>query len=269
MRHLPFVRRQSDQREHIPHGAGDLPPGHPLHSQTVGGVLEHRQMREQGIVLKNETDVALVRLGRGDIVVANPDFASARLLEARAHPQGGSLSAAGGAEQRHQLAGRDIEADIVHGSDVTLHLMPEARRNRFEADAVHQPPPTPHCACSAAAAGSFRSSALTAVVTSITITITNTENAAAGPSESSVIFSRMRTVISVQPMDTRKIVALIAVIERMNTTPTPAKKAGMTSGSVMRRKVVTLRAPRLREASSRLRSIWCSKATVVRIPVGE
>ncbi len=99
--------------------------------------------------------------------------------------------------------------------------------------------------------------------------MTNTEKAAAGPSESSVMFSRMRTVIRVQPIETRKIVALIAVIERMNTTPTPAKNAGMTSGKVMRRNVVTLRAPRLLEASSRLLSIWCSSATVVRMPVGE
>ena len=102
----------------------------------------------------------------------------------------------------------------------------------------------------------------------MTTTMTKTENAAAGPSDSSVMFSRMRTVISVQPIETRKIVALIAVMERMNTTPTPAKKAGITSGSVMRRNVVTLRAPRLREASSRLLSICCNSATVVRMPVG-
>src|SRR6185436_10299775 len=113
--------------------------------------------------------------------------------------------------------------DVMHGRHLALHLMAEARRNGFEADAVHQPPPTPHCACSAAAAGRRRSSAFTAAVTTITITITNTENAAAGPSESSVMFSRMRTVMSVHPSETRKIVALIAVIERMNTTPTPAK----------------------------------------------
>ena len=35
-------------------------------------------------------------------------------------------------------------------------------------------------------------------------------------------------------IDTRKIVALIAVIDRMNTTPSPAKNAGTTSGSVTR-----------------------------------
>ena len=82
------------------------------------------------------------------------------------------------------------------------------------------------------------------------------------------MFSRIFTVISVQPIDTRKIVALIAVIERMNTTPRPAKNAGRISGSVTRRNVVPLPAPRPCEASSRLLSICCSSATVARMPVG-
>ena len=82
------------------------------------------------------------------------------------------------------------------------------------------------------------------------------------------MFSRMRTVISVQLIDTRKMVALIAVIERMKTTPRPAKKAGAISGRVTRRKVSPLPAPRLADASSRLRSICCSSATVARMPVG-
>ena len=78
----------------------------------------------------------------------------------------------------------------------------------------------------------------------------------------------MRTVISVQLSDTRKMVALIAVMERMKTTPRPAKKAGTISGKVTRRKVCALPAPRLAEASSMLRSICCSSATVARMPVG-
>src|SRR5205085_11039074 len=196
------------------------------------------------------------------------NHARAPLLKAGDHAQRGGLSAPGRAEQRHALPRLDVEANVAHCRNVSLHLMPKVRPDRFEADAVHHPPPTPHCAGSAAPAGRRRSNALTHAVTAMTITMTNTENAAAGPSDSSVMFSRMRTVIKVQPMDTRKIVALIAVIERMNTTPTPARKAGITSGSVTRRKVVPLRAPRLRDASSRLLSICCSSAIVVRIPAG-
>ena len=81
------------------------------------------------------------------------------------------------------------------------------------------------------------------------------------------MFSRMRTVISVQLIDTRKMVALIAVIERMKTTPRPAKKAGAISGRVTRRKVSPLPVPRLDDASSMLRSICCNSATVARMPV--
>ena len=108
---------------------------------------------------------------------------------------------------------------------------------------------------------------MTAIATN-TMTTTSTENAAAGPSDSSVMFSRIFTVISVQLTETRKIVALIAVIERMNTTDSPAKNAGTISGSVMRRNVVPLPAPSPDEASSRLLSICCSNATVARMPVG-
>ena len=77
-----------------------------------------------------------------------------------------------------------------------------------------------------------------AVMTTKTMTTTRMEKAAATPSSSSVIFSRMRTVMRVQLMEIRKIVALMAVIERMKTTPNPAKKAGRMSGRVIRRKVV-------------------------------
>jgi hypothetical protein len=117
-------------------------------------------------------------------------------------------------------------------------------------------------------ARSSRSTRPMAAMTTNTIATTSTENAAAGPSESSVMFSNIRTVISVQLIETRKIVALIAVIDRMNTMPRPAKKAGRISGSVMRRNVVPLPAPRLCDASSRLLSICCNSATVARIPVG-
>ena len=56
-----------------------------------------------------------------------------------------------------------------------------------------------------------------AVITMKTMTTTKMEKAAATPSSSSVIFSRMRTVMSVQLMEIRKIVALMAVMDRMKT----------------------------------------------------
>jgi len=89
-----------------------------------------------------------------------------------------------------------------------------------------------------------------AAVPARTTATTKTEKAAATPISSSVIFSRMRTVIRVQWMETRKIVALMAVMERMKTTPSPAKRPGSTSGIVTRRKVASVPAPRLCEASS-------------------
>lgn len=107
-----------------------------------------------------------------------------------------------------------------------------------------------------------------APMTANTMNTTKMEKAAATPSSSSVIFSRIRTVMSVQSMEMRKIVALMAVMERMKTTPKPAKNAGRIRGRVIRRKVVPDLAPRLKEASSMLGSICWSIATVVRMPVG-
>jgi hypothetical protein len=55
-----------------------------------------------------------------------------------------------------------------------------------------------------------------------------------------------------QLMEIRKIVALMAVIDRIKTTPSPAKNAGRMRGIVMRRNVVPEPAPKLAEASSML-----------------
>src|SRR5262245_3279480 len=82
---------------------------------------------------------------------------------------------------------------------------------------VHGHPPSRPVTAIPPGLRNVRMSRPIAAMTMNTTTTTSTENAAAGPSESSVMFSRIFTVTSVQLTDTRKIVALIAVIDRMNT----------------------------------------------------
>ena len=53
----------------------------------------------------------------------------------------------------------------------------------------------------------------------------------------------------------RKIIAEMVVIERTNAYTSPEKKAGRINGSVTRRKVAKLSAPRLIDASSMTGSI--------------
>src|SRR4029453_11148269 len=244
-------------------------------------------MREQRIVLEHETDAAVVGLGAGDVSIADEDAPCRRFLKPRDHAEGCGLAATRRSQQCEELPRPHLEGDLMHGGDRTLHAVLEQRGDPVEADGewahgrwsplkrgersgddISQPPPNPHCICSPVAVGKRRRTALRRAITIITTAITKTDKAAAGPSESSVMFSRMRTVIRVQLMDTRKMVALMAVIERMKTTPTPARNAGITNGIVTRRKVVALPAPRLREASSRLASICCIRAMVVRMPAG-
>jgi regulator of sirC expression with transglutaminase-like and TPR domain len=93
------------------------------------------------------------------------------------------------------------------------------------------------------------------MITIKTITTTRVEKAAATPNSNSVILSRIRTVIRVQFMEIKKMVALIAVIERINTIPKPLNRPGRISGMVIRLKVVVALAPKLKDASSMLGSI--------------
>ena len=96
--------------------------------------------------------------------------------------------------------------------------------------------------------------------------MSTTEKAQALPNCSSVMHSNILAVSSDQLTETRKIVALIAVIEWMKRYFIPAISAGMTSGSVMFLKVPIDEAPRLSEAYSSEGSIWCSEAMTKRIP---
>src|SRR6266496_486220 len=230
-------------------------------------------MREQRIVLEHEADVATVGGQAGDVFAVEANAPGVGLLEAGDHPQRRRFAAAGRSEQRQELAGMHVDAHVARSPDFAFHAMRVAlgdaidcHADRARAHGVH--PPRRLVTGIAPGARKNRSARPINATTANTIATTTTENAAAGPRESSVMFSRIFTVMSVQPIETRKIVALIAVIERMNTMPSPAKNAGRISGSVIRRNVVPLPAPRPREASSRLRSICCSSATVARIPVG-
>src|SRR6266567_6067165 len=230
-------------------------------------------MREQRVVLEHEADVALVCRQISHVLPVEPDAAGVGFLEARDHAQRSRLAAAGRTQHRQEFAGPHIELHVARRVDLALHAMHIAlgdvvdletdRGDRHRA----YPPRRLVMATAPGARKSLRSRPISAM-TMNTITTTNTENAAAGPSESSVMFSRILTVISVQPIETRKIVALIAVIERMKTMPSPAKNAGRIKGSVILRNVLALPAPRPCDASSRLRSICCSSATVARMPVG-
>ncbi len=84
-------------------------------AQAVGHVLRHRHVREEGVVLEDDADVALV--GRQVVDDGAVDaHATGRLAhEARDDAEEGGLAAARGAEQGHDLTGLDGERDAVDG----------------------------------------------------------------------------------------------------------------------------------------------------------
>ena len=69
-------------------------------------------MREQGVVLEHEADIALVSRQPRQVAPAERDRSGSRREEAGDQAQGGGLAAAAGAEKRDELAGLDREREV-------------------------------------------------------------------------------------------------------------------------------------------------------------
>ena len=107
----------------------DLVLRHPPHLEAEGHVLGHRHVRPDRVALEDHRHVALLGrqrgARRGDAPAVHLDGALTRLEEARDHPEGGRLAAAGGAEQRDELAGLQGEREAVdrgHATEAAAHL---------------------------------------------------------------------------------------------------------------------------------------------------
>ena len=90
--------------------------------QSVGDVLGHRHVREQGVVLEDRVHVALVRRQTRDIGPAEQDPALGRLLEPGDHAQAGGLARARRTQHREELPFANLEVDPVDGDDVAEAL---------------------------------------------------------------------------------------------------------------------------------------------------
>jgi len=84
-------------------------------------------VREQRIRLEHHVHVALVRRDTGDVVTVQEDIAFCRLVESGDHPQGGRLAAAGGTQQREELAFDDLHVNVL---DRRYHLAARGERLR-------------------------------------------------------------------------------------------------------------------------------------------
>src|SRR6202035_1788423 len=78
-------------------------------AQPVLDVLEHRHVREEGVVLEDGVHVALGRSNARHIDAGKLDVAIVRALEARDDPQSRRLPRPGRAEHREELSRGDVE----------------------------------------------------------------------------------------------------------------------------------------------------------------
>src|SRR4030095_13529198 len=129
---------QPDKIEDLANALSLLRARKRAHAKRKGDVALHRHVGEQGIVLEDDADVALVRLAARQILAAELHGAAGRGFEARDQHQRRCLARAARAEQREELALRDVEADPVDGVDaavVGLHETVELQIGQCQAPA--------------------------------------------------------------------------------------------------------------------------------------
>src|SRR6185436_9504289 len=139
--HLGQVDQRPRQRHPLLHAAGELRrpalrlPGEPdplqlrrdplpylilrhaLALQAEGDVVLDAEVGEEGVALEDRVRRAAMGRLAGDVDALDADLALAGPLEAGDHPQRGRLAAAAGAQQREELAARQLEAEVVDGQE--------------------------------------------------------------------------------------------------------------------------------------------------------
>ena len=96
---------------------GDLP-----RLETVGHILRDGQMGEDGVVLEDHADVALMRRYVVDTPVAEVEVAALDGVEAGDHAEQGRLAAAGGTEQGEEFSLMDGDGNAVKRCKISVTL---------------------------------------------------------------------------------------------------------------------------------------------------
>lgn len=111
--HAPFETLKPDLGQCLAATALLVLLGDAAHAQRKSHIVGDRHVREERIVLKDHADIALVRRQVVDRAFAEADLAACRVLEAGDHHQRRRLAGAGGAEEGDELAGLDVERNVV------------------------------------------------------------------------------------------------------------------------------------------------------------
>ena len=83
------------------------------HFQAVADVVGDAHVREEGVGLEDDADVALLDGGFGDVFAVDVDLAAGRAFETGDEAEDGGFAAAGGAKQGGHGAAFDGEVEVV------------------------------------------------------------------------------------------------------------------------------------------------------------
>ena len=125
--------------ERAPHLSLDRRFRLPAHLEGEGDVVEHRHVREERVVLKDDADVPVLGRHARDGAAVHRDLAGRGRREAGHHHQRRRLARATRAEEREELPTPDFEIDRVDGGRAGVALREAAERELSLADDVgHQ-----------------------------------------------------------------------------------------------------------------------------------
>src|SRR5262245_17524538 len=118
LRWIAFVEPlELDQLQQPMHALGERrliwPCTSRLHLEAESDVLEHGHVAEERVVLEDEADLALSRAQVGNILAAEADGPGIGEIEAGDDAQQRRFARARWTEQRQELAGASIEADVL------------------------------------------------------------------------------------------------------------------------------------------------------------
>jgi hypothetical protein len=100
--------------------------GDPAREQRKGHVLPGRHVGEQGVVLEDDADVALVRRQIADRPGGQADVAARGHLESGQHHQRRGLPGTGRPEERQELPGADVEVEVVDDQRLAVERLVDA-----------------------------------------------------------------------------------------------------------------------------------------------
>ncbi len=83
-----------------------------MHPQAKGDILGDRPVREKGVVLEHQTEVALMSGGIGKVYAVPEDFTAFRFFQTGDNSQEGAFSAARRSQKANRLITGNFKVDI-------------------------------------------------------------------------------------------------------------------------------------------------------------